>query len=124
MESTVSKTSASTAAALSYYSAAQQNNTAAKNTYTSAANASVSNNDTSLKSAKEVRENLILLNTQNNTNRTVKLTNISKNEKTGDVVVKFFDMEGNKVNQYPPEQYLKTKELNLVTRGSVVDILV
>lgn len=124
MNSVVTNTSASTATALNYYGAAQQNIAASKNTSTSTANASLNKNDTSLKSAKEVKENLALLNTKANTARAVKLTNISKNEKTGDVVVKYFDMEGNKVNQYPPEQYLKSKELNLVTRGSVVDILV
>jgi hypothetical protein len=124
MNSVVTNTSASTATASTYYGAAQQNNTAAKNTFSATAKTSVTKTDTPLKSTKEVKDNLVLLNTRNDKNRTVKLTNISKNEKTGDVVVKFFDMQGNKVTQYPPEQYLKTKELNLVRRGSVVDILV
>jgi uncharacterized FlaG/YvyC family protein len=124
MNSVVTNTSASTATALTYYGAAQQNNSSAKTASTAAAKKPVTKTDTPLKSSKDVKENLVLLNTRNDTNRTVKQTNISKNEKTGDVVVKFFDLEGNKVNQYPPEQYLKTKELNSVIRGSVVDILV
>jgi len=40
-----------------------------------------------------------------------KRADISKNNITGDRVVKYFDLEGNKVTQIPPEQYMKSKEI-------------
>jgi len=43
--------------------------------------------------------------------RETKRADISKNDITGDRVVKYFDLEGNKVTQIPPEQYMKSKEI-------------
>ena len=122
MTGTISKTSGFTTGTINNYTVSQQNSTLSK--AGTASNVTVQKNDTNLNSAREVRETLMLRNRIENHIRKGKMTNISKNDKTGDIVVKFFDFEGNKIFQVPPEQYLKIKELSVETLGFLVDILI
>ena len=122
MNGTISKTSGFITGTINNYNTPRQNSTPSKARTVS--DVTVQKNDANLNSAKEIRETLALLNRNENFIRTGKMTNISKNDKTGDVVVKFFDFEGNKIFQEPPEQYLKIKELSIETLGSLVDILI